>query len=233
MNRNVMQRPAASRTEEVDRRMARSAATGADRAQERRRVEAEVDAEAIAAADAAVATAEATAERRRIAQIVRAGRNLSRPKQALRMALAGPISLPQAEAILATLPPDSAAPATNLAILSHADFGTPSAQAERRRIAAILAHPSAVGRFTAAIAIAVEGEEAVPPEAATALLSGLPQEVEQAPIPSIAERAKGAAEFGAEPSSRASKAERTADIWKRAVADANKNFAAVVRTEVP
>lgn len=167
---------------------------------------------------------EARTERARIAAVVQAGKDRDRPRQALRLALAGPVSVAQAAAILATLPRDADAPQAALALPGLIAFGSAAAQEERARIASILGHPEAQGRFRSACAVALEGDEAIPAAAALALLAGLPLEATGPRISPIAARAEGLAEFGGDSSSLETKAERIAAGWTKAAAEANRSI---------
>lgn len=217
----------ARREAEVDRRLAASTATGAARATERRALAAAVEAEEAADREAAAATSEATAERSRVAAVVRAGRDRGRPQQALRLALAGPLDAGQAAAILATLPLDRDADEVALALPGFVPFGGEAAQAERRRIMSIFSHPSAAERFTAAVALALGGETALPSEAVLALLAGLPPETARPRQTEMdrrmaAHEAEGHQWFGCDASpAPGGRGQRSADLWASAVRRAN------------
>jgi hypothetical protein len=208
----------------ADQRLARLDLPERDRPAARRAMAAWISVEEADTLAAHSNAADALAERARIASIVGAGRKLGQARQALRIALLGPITVDQASIILGTLQPDGSASEADLAVPGVGSFGTTAARTERQRIAAIMGHPFAVGRFSAASAIALESNEAVPVQAATALLACLPQEVAKPTIPSIAERAAGQAEFGSEPSGRSSAAETTRSIWGKAVKEANASI---------
>ena len=213
----------ARRDAEIDRRLAASTATGAARSTERRALAAAVEAEEIADCAAAAATSEAAAERSRIATVVRAGRDRGRPRQALRLALAGPVAAAQAASVLAALPLDRDLDSAALALPPHVNFGTTSAQAERRRIATIFTHPAAAERFSAACALALEGADPIPSEAVIAMLAGLPVETARPRQTEMDKRMEGMTEFGADhsPAPSGRRGERSADIWSAAVRRAN------------
>ena len=198
----------------------------AERADARKRATEEVEAEELAEARAAAIAAEAQAERARIAAIVAMGTDMGRSRQALRLALLGPVSPAQAGAILGALPLDvDPAAATDLPAVGA--FGGSAAQAERRRIAGILGHAAAGGRFKSACAVALEGE-AMDIATATALLAGLPKDT----LPGngkteIEQRAEGLAEFGDDAfGGPMSKSEKAAQGWAKAVASANQMIGA-------
>lgn len=214
------------RLQAADARLDALNVTASDRAAARRVMVRQIEAEEAAAATVEAARAEAEAERQRIAAVAKTGRDMGRPRQALRLALAGPVTPQQARAILGGLPLDADAKPEHLALPSPGTYGPPGAVAERKRLAAIFAHPAAGERFTAACALALESEEATPPEAVAALLSGLPPEA-AAPRPlSLEERAEGLAEFGSDPFAGATRADRVADGWRAAVQKANRSIGA-------
>lgn len=217
--------------QETNRRIAALAAAGVidrdNREAAHEVIAAQVEAEQDAAQAAISAAAEAKAERSRIAEVVRVGRNCDRPRQALRLALAGPVTAAQAQAILPTLPRDADAPATATALPGQMNFGTDAAKAERARIAAIMGHPEAQGRSKTASAIALEGDEAVPLASALALLSGLPIESTGPRVSPIGLRAEGLAEMGGDytpMSATNGRAERAAESWKAAAVAANRSM---------
>lgn len=203
-----------------------ASAPTAERDAARRRFAAQVEVEEIKAAEAAAAKAQATAERARVRSIIRVGIDLSRPRQALRLALAGPVDAAQAQAILPGLPLDQDASETALTLPGAASFGTPAAQIERRRLSAVFSHPSATGRFGAACALALEGSEALPVEAVTGLLSGLPMEAAPQRIETIEERAAGLAEFGSDWHTSETKEEKISAMWSHAISEANRSIGA-------
>lgn len=169
-----------------------------------------------AAADAtAKAAVEAAAERARIAAVAKVGAAMDRPMAALRLALAGPLDAAGAQAVLATVPPEQAMPAT-LVLPTAADFGSAAAQAERARIAAILGHPEAEGRFPTAAAMAFQ--TAVDPATAVVALAGISKAVSHRG-PSLAERSAAAGSFGPDFSGGRRSAD---DVWKKAVAASNR-----------
>jgi hypothetical protein len=212
------------RLQKADARLEALNVAVSDRAAARRVMIRQIEAEEAAAVTARTAKAEAEAERQRIAAVVKAGRDTGRPRQALRLALAGPVTEKQARAILAGLPQDAEAKPEHLALPTPGTYGPPGAVAESKRLSAIFAHPAASERFTAACALALDGD--APPEAVAALLSGLPPEA-IAPRPlSIEERAEGLAEFGPDPHAGSSRAERVADTWRAAVRKANASIGA-------
>jgi hypothetical protein len=218
------QSPAARQRREqtVESRMASVTATGSDRAAARKQIEQDVEREEVAALEAEAAQAEAAAERGRIASIVQIGVDCGRPHQALRLALAGPVQPDQAKSILSGLPLDQDAPAAALTLPEHGAFGSEAAQAERRRIGSVFAHPAASGRFKSACALALHGAEPIPAEAISAMLAGLPKDAAAPHIPSLEERAEGLAEFGdGDIAAGMTKGEKAAAGWSRAVSEAN------------
>lgn len=227
------QSPAARQRREqtVEARMASVTATGADRAKARKDIEAEVEREEIAALQANAAQAEAAAERGRIASIVQIGVDCGRPRQALRLALAGPVGADQARSILSGLPLDQDAPEAALVLPEHGVFGSEAAQAERRRIGSVFAHPAADGRFKSACALALEGSEPIPADAVASMLAGLPKDAETPRFPSLEERAADLAEFGdgGDIAVGTTQGEKVAQSWARAVNEANSSLG--VQTE--
>ena len=146
---------------EASRRVARMEGLTA---QERRAAKARIEAELTAAAEqaakaqaaAAVAT-EAAQERARIGSVIKVGAGLGRPRQAARLALTTALDASGAKALLSTLPTDMQAAPEALAIPANVGaFGTSAAQTERYRVASILGHPEAEGRFSVATALAFE-----------------------------------------------------------------------------
>lgn len=222
----------------ADERLAGLSIPTADRPAARRTMIAAIQREEAAAADAAAAASAAQAalvehqaERSRIAAVVRAGRDTGRPRQALRLALAGPVTAAQARAILAGLPLDADAKPEHLALPVPGTFGPPGAVAERKRLASIFAHPASAERFTAACALALEGD--APAEAVAALLAGLPPEAKTLTGAAlIAARAEGLAEFGAGggEAPAPSRAEASRSGWAKAVAAANRQIGAAPAT---
>jgi len=215
------------RRAEVDRRMSSVSATGEARNEARRRITSEVEAEDMRAAETKAAEAEAASERSRIASIVSAGVDCGRPRQALRLALAGPVQPDQAKSILSGLPLDQDAPAAALTLPEHGAFGSEAAQAERRRISAVFSHPVTQGRFKSATALALEGAESIPADAIAAILGGLPKDAETPRFASLEERAEGLAEFGGDGGDIAAgmtKGEKAAAGWSRAVNEANSSL---------
>jgi hypothetical protein len=232
------QSPAARhrREQAVEARMASVTATGADRAAARKAIEDDVEREEIAAAETMAAEAEATAERSRIASIVQIGVDCGRPRQALRLALSGPVGPDQARSILSGLPLDQDAPAAALALPDASTFGSEAAQAERKRIGSVFAHPAASGRFKSACALALEGHEAIPAEAIAAMLAGLPKDAEIPRFPSLEERAADLAEFGGDGGDitvGATKGQAVAQGWSRAVNEANASLGVEPREKRP
>ncbi|WP_417264545.1 hypothetical protein [Celeribacter sp.] len=231
MTVNLDRSPAAieRRRAEVDRRMSSVSATGEERNDARRRITSEIEAEDLKAAESAAAVDEANTERQRVAGIVRAGVDCGRPLQALRLALAGPVGVDQAKSILSALPLDTDAPEAALTLSEPAAFGGKAAQAERKRIGSIFAHPSAEGRFKSASALTLEGAEGIPVEAITAMLSGLPVDLVAPKYPSLEERDAEFASFGADDSGSTvmSKSEKIDAAWSRQIAAANKMIGAV------
>lgn len=215
---------------EASRRVARmEGLTAQERRAAKAQIEADLRAEAAAAAQAqaaAVAAAEAQAERARIGSVIKVGANSGKAKQAARLALTGPLDAAGARALLATMPTDAAAASEALAIPEAIDaFGTPAAQAERRRIASIIGHAEAEGRFTTATALAFE--TALDPVQAVAALLAVPKQVAQQ-YQSLEQRSAAAGSFGPDfhNTSGLSKGERTDALWKRAVQQANASIGA-------
>lgn len=103
-----------------------------------------------------------------------------------------------------------------LALPAAADFGSAAAQAERARIAAILGHPEAEGRFPTAAALATQ--TAVDPATAVVALAGISKAVSHRG-PSLAERSAAAGSFGPDFSGGRRSAD---DVWKKAVAASNR-----------
>jgi hypothetical protein len=230
------QSPAARQRREqtVEARMASVTATGSDRAAARKQIEADVEREELQAAETKAAEAEATAERSRIAAIVSAGTDMGRPKQALRLALAGPLGDDQARSILSGLPLDQDAPEAALTLPEAGAFGSEAAQAERRRIGSVFAHPAAAGRFKSACALALEGAEAIPVDAIAAILGGLPPDAETPRFASLEERAADLAEFGGDGGDipvGMTAGEKAAQGWSWAVNEANSSIG--VKSEEP
>ncbi|MGO4909527.1 hypothetical protein ACEN2J_14475 [Pseudorhodobacter sp. W20_MBD10_FR17] len=206
---------------EADARLARLGATGEARTAARKRVMSEIEGEELATANAEAAKAEATTERQRIAAVVRAGRDRDRGQQALRAALLAPIGAEAAAGLIAALPTDGTASADAVAVPGFASFGTPAAQAERRRIASAFAHPGAQGRFAAVCAMILDGDASLTAEQIAPLLATMPTgPVARTPGPGA--RAAGLAEFGGEAAPARSKSETAAAGWKRAAAEANR-----------
>lgn len=216
------------RTAEVQRRMKGVTMNGEAYHEARRKAEAEVEAEELAQAETATAHAEAGSERARIASIVQMGTDMGRPKQALRLALSGPVGIDQAKSILSTLPEDDDAPEAALTLPEHGGFGSEAAQMERQRISGVFAHPAASGRFKSASALALEGSEAIPAEAVAAILAGLPKDAAAPRFATLEERAEGLAEFGADDgfSAAPTKGQKTASAWSRAISEANEMIGA-------
>jgi hypothetical protein len=222
------QSPAARQRREqtVESRMASVTATGADRAKARKAIEADVEREELSALEASAAQAEATAERSRIASIAQIGVDCGRPKQALRLALSGPVGPDQAKSILSGLPLDQDAPEAALVLPEHGTFGSEAAQAERKRIASVFAHPAAQGRFKSASALTLEGHEAIPAEAIASMLAGLPKDAAAPRLKTLEEREEGLASFGddAETAQGRTKGAKIAAGWSRAVSSANASL---------
>ena len=215
----------ARRQSEVDARLARVDATGAARAEARRKISADVEAEEIATATAAAARAEADAERARIGAVVRVGRDRDRGQQALRAALLAPIGAAAATGLIEALPTDATASPEALAVPGFAAFGSPAAQAERKRIASAFSRPEAEGRFGAVVALVLDGDAGLTADQIAPLLATMPT----GPARRIAgpgERAEGMAEFGGDTAPRMSKAEANAAGWKKAAAEANASIGA-------
>ena len=214
------------RNAEVQRRMKGITMNGDAYHERRRETEAAVEAEELEAAEIAAADTEAANERRRVSAIVVAGVDCGRPRQALRLALAGPVGVVQAKSILSNLPTDDDAPEAALTLPEHGAFGSKAAQAERRRISGVFAHPAAAGRFKSAQALALEGHEPIPAEAIAAILAGLPKDAEPPRLETLEERAEGLAEFGdgGDITVGATKGDRVAASWSRAVSNANASL---------
>jgi hypothetical protein len=211
------------RIHEADRRLDELKFSGPNRPAAHRAMVLQIESEELAAADTAKATSEAREERDRIAAVVKAGIDTGRPVQALRLALAGPVTAVQAKAILATLPRDQEQPPEALALGATGTDGTAAALAERKRIAAIFADPAAAGRFRHAAALALDGPFMPAPVVGSIMVSLTPEPV--APrILSIEERAEGMAEFGTNAINVFSDQEWIAETWKKAVAKANKTY---------
>lgn len=189
-------------------------------------LKAEVAAQAAAAAQAQV-QAEATQERQRIAAVVKAGEAMGRARQAIRLALAGPVSFAEARSVLSTLPPDASAQPESLALATDPGaHGTAAAIAERRRICAILSHVEAEGRFHTAAALALE--TGLDLGGAVAALAGVPRQAPRGSRPTLAQRSRDAGDFGADSGADAypMKVERSRSIWKKAVGDVNRTIGA-------
>jgi hypothetical protein len=210
---------------EADARLARLGATGEARTAARKRIVAEVEAEELAAATVADAKAEANAERARIGAVVRLGRDRDRGQQALRAALLAPIAADAAAGLIAAFPTDAAASAEALAVPGLTAFGSPAAQAERRRIAGAFAHPSAQGRFAAVCALVLDGDAGLIAEQIAPLLATMPA-VSWTRTPGPGARAEGLAEFGGNAAPIQSKGEAAAAGWSKAVAAANQSIGA-------
>lgn len=211
----------------------RAFATGlspAEREAEAARIEAELTAEAAAAEKARAAAAveaEAAQERQRIGAVVKIGADLGRPRQAARLAISSPLDAIGAKSVLATLPPDMHAGPEALAITSEVGtFGTAGAQAERRRIGAILGHPEAADRFATASAIALDTGLDVA-QALAALLAAPRQAAKR--YPSLEQRSREAGEFGALAggADHMTRSQRVDAIWSKAVKEANASIGAV------
>lgn len=201
-----------------------------ERQAETARIEAELHAEADAAEKAkaaAASAAEATAERTRIGAVIRAGSSNGRPRQAARLALSTPINAEGAAAVLMTLPTDAAASPEALALPTQVGvFGSSVAQAERRRIGAILGHPEAADRFATASAIALD--TGLDLSAAVAALMAAPRQAAKR-FPSLEQRSREAGEFGALAggADHLTRSQRVDAIWSKAVNDANASIGAV------
>jgi hypothetical protein len=210
----------------ADERLAGLSIPSADRPAARRAAVAMIQREEAEAAASRDAQGEALAERRRVSAVVRVGRDLSRPRQALRLAMSMRITEGEAKSILGTLPTDADAPDTALALPDPGTFGTPAAVGERQRILAVFGSPAAQGRFTSTCALALSSADATPPEAIIAILTGLPVE---APARSgaeiLAERAEGLGEFGGE--ALATGSEPITEGWAKAVKAANQAIGAI------
>ncbi len=216
----------ARRQSEVDARLSRMTVTGEARTEARKNLVAEVEAEELAAATAAAAKFEATAERQRIASVYRAGRDLGRGVQAVRMALISPVSAGAMASILGSLPRDAEADKAALLMPGASAFGSPAARAERERIRQILALPDAAGRMGATAALALDGDDALTAAHIAPLLASLPLDATGPRVSPIGARAEGMAEFGGDAAPTMSKAEANAEGWKRAAATANASIGA-------
>lgn len=216
---------------EAARRVAKMTGLSSQQRQAKtKEIEADLRAEAAEAAKAKAAAAiaaEAAQERARIAGVIKAGADLGRPRQAARLALAGPLDAVGAKAVLNTLPADANAAPEALAIPgTTGSFGSPAAVTERRRIGAILGHPEAADRFATASALALE--TTLDLSAAVAALMAAPRQAAKR-YPSLAERSREAGEFGAlaggaDPMTRS---ERIDNAWKKAIHEANVSIGAV------
>lgn len=172
MSADAHQRRAAA----IDAALASCALTGSARAAERRRIEAEVEAEDVRQSAAAAARAEATAERQRIRAAYRIGLGRGRPLQALRLALAAPLSVAPIEQAMPSMPLDRAADAAAKTMPGAASFGGAAAQAERDRIRRAFALPEAQGRTKATAAFVLEGDGGLTADQVSGLLAGMPLE---------------------------------------------------------
>lgn len=206
---------------EAARRMADAGLNASERKARRAEFEAGVSAEAREAAETATTAhtaSEAAAERARIAAVVKAGSASGRPRQALRLAMLGPMDATAAQAVLLTLQTDSSASPEALALPVVGSFGSEAAQAERSRIGAIFGHPEAEGRFPTAAALAFN--TAVDPATCAVALAGVPQ-IRPHSGPSIEERVREAGDFGASfDGGRQSADDRASAIWRKATATA-------------
>lgn len=230
MKTDTSRNAATRRSAEIDRRMAASQATGHQRAAERRRIEAEVDGEENAAQKAASERAEADAERGRIASVVKLGRDRDRGRQALRAALLAPIGGDAATGLIAALPTDAAASPEALAVPAFSPFGSPAAQAERRRIGSAFARPEAEGRFAPVCALVLVGDAGLTAEQIAPILATMPTEATKPKTPGPGERWQAdvdagiAVEMGGDYSPAETKSERIAAGWSKAVAEANASI---------
>ena len=213
----------------VDRRMKGVEMNGSAYHEARRKAEAEVEAEELVAAGIAAAQADADAERERIAAVVKVGTDLNRPRQALRLALLGPVGADQARSILSTMPMDAEADAAALALSGAGSFGSKAAQGERQRITTVFGHTSAKERFRSATSLVLEGGEAMDAASAIAMLAGLP--TEKPPVDGLAQLMAGAEGFeefgdGGDFGGPAPKSVRTKAAWSKAIAEANAGLGA-------
>ncbi|WP_151717553.1 hypothetical protein [Gemmobacter serpentinus] len=208
----------------MDAALASCALTGSARAAERRRIEAQIEADELREAEAAASHAEAMQERARIRSAYRAGVDCGRPLQALRFALSAPLSAAAISQALACLPTDRVADVAATAMPGAASFGGAAAQAERERIRRAFASSEAHGRTKATAALILEDDgEGLTAAQIAPLLASMP--VEQSKIwQSLEQRSLDAGDFGADLSGggHMSKTERSAAMWKRAVAGVNQ-----------
>lgn len=213
----------------ADERLAGLQIATADRPAARRAMIASITKEETEAQTASTAIAEATAERARINAIVQKGSDYGKPRQALRLALSGPVTVEQAANILPTLArEDDGGPAATLDLSGLPVFGTKAEQAERKRIATIFTSDEAGERFTAAGTFALRGD--IPADAVAAMLKLLPKEAVRERYLTIAERAAGLPEAGADPFggqyTGMSKDEKTKTSWSKAIKEANESIGA-------
>lgn len=157
----------------------------------------------------------------RLVAILRLPAANTRPRQALCWAIETNVTADAAAKLLATLPTDAEA---NIA---HAYTMLPSGAVavppDAERIASILRSPEAEGREAQALTLALES---VPAGQARELLAAMPVRT-TVRIPTIAERAKGEAEFGGqfedvtEGNAAARRAARVDKMWRKAADRAN------------
>ncbi|WP_226553576.1 hypothetical protein [Celeribacter naphthalenivorans] len=222
------------RSNEVEARMNSVAASGDARREARKQIEQDVEREEIAALEAEAALSEAANERGRIAAIVRAGTDMGRARQALKLGLSGPISAGQAQAILGNLPRDEDLSEPALTLPAPGAFGSEAAQQERRRIASAFSHPGAKGRFRSAVALTLDGDNPIPASAIATLLASLPIDQPAPRFLSLEERDAELASFGADDGSGPmTKGEKTAAAWGRAVSEANAMIGATGEKQRP
>jgi len=213
----------------ADERMAGLKIPSADRPTARREMIAAIEKEErdVKAADEALAeaAASAAAERARINTIVGKGRDLGNGRQALRLALSGPVTPEQAGAILPGLRSDADAPEAGVLPGSFPVFGTAAEQTERTRIAAIFSSPVAAERFGATCSFALLGD--APVAAVVGMLAQIEPEFAPKRLLTIAERAAGMTEAGHHPwggQDAMSKQEKIAAGWSKAVKAANESI---------
>lgn len=210
----------------ADERLAGLDIPVADRPSARRTMVAAIQKEERDALAAEIAKSEATAERARINAIVTNGRDLGKARQALRLALSGPVTPEQAAAILPTMRSDVDAPDAGTLPTALPTFGSPAEQSERKRIASVFGSPAAAQRFNSACSFALLGD--APVAAVVAMLAQLETEFAPKRLLTIAERAEGMAEAGADPFSGQrhgmSKQEKTSAMWSKAIKAANASI---------
>lgn len=210
----------------ADERLVKMKFSGSDRASAHRVLMAQIESEEDEAATAASVAAEATAERARINAIVTNGRDLGKARQALRLALSGPVTPEQAAAILPTMRSDVDAPDAGTLPTALPTFGSPAEQSERKRIASVFGSQEAAERFNATCSFALLGD--APLTAVVAMLAQLETEFAPQRLLTIEQRAAQLTEAGPDPFSGQrhgmSKQEKIAADWSKAVKAANASI---------